>query len=100
MGPLVTYVKAGGAWTNIEYMLSASGAVNGTATINANRSGWTFGTGIEYRLSRAWSAKAEYSLLDFGTNTVGANLLAPGDTLTVKDLVHEVKAGVNYHWLP
>jgi opacity protein-like surface antigen/outer membrane receptor protein involved in Fe transport len=99
-GPLLTYVKAGGAWTNIEYMLAAGGAVNGTATVNANRSGWTFGTGIEYRLSRAWSAKAEYSLLDFGTNTVGANLLAPGDTLTVKDRVHEVMAGVNYHWLP
>ena len=93
-------MKAGGAWTNIEYMLTAAGAVNGTAIVNANRSGWTFGTGIEYKLSRAWSAKAEYSYLDFGTNTVGTNLLAPGDLLVVKDQVHMVMAGVNYHWLP
>jgi opacity protein-like surface antigen len=99
-GALLTYVKAGGAWTNIGYMVSAAGGVNGSATVNAERSGWTFGTGIEYKLSRAWSAKAEYSFLDFGTDTVGSNLLAPGDQLAARDQVHEVKAGVNYHWLP
>jgi opacity protein-like surface antigen len=99
-GPLLTYAKLGGAWGNIEYTLSAAGGVNGAATINANRSGWTFGTGIEYKLSSAWSAKAEYSFLDFGTETVGSNLLVPGDSLAVKDQIHEVKAGVNYHWQP
>ena len=99
-GPLLTYVKAGGAWTNIQYTVTAAGGVNGAAIVNAERSGWTFGTGIEYRLSRAWSAKAEYSFLDFGTDTVGSSLLAPGDQLAVRDQVHEVKAGVNYHWLP
>ena len=99
-GPLLTYVKAGGAWTNIDYKVSAAGGVNGSATVSAERSGWMFGTGLEYKLSRAWSAKAEYSFLDFGTDTVGSNLLAPGDQLAARDQVHEVKAGVNYHWLP
>ena len=99
-GPLLTYVKAGGAFTSIQYAMSAAGGVNGSATVNAERSGWMFGTGIEYKLSRAWSAKAEYSFLDFGTDTVGSNLIAPGDQLAARDQVHEVKAGVNYHWLP
>jgi len=99
-GPLLTYVKAGGAFANIDYTITAAGGVNGSATVNAERSGWTFGTGIEYKLSRAWSAKAEYSFLDFGTETVGSNLIAPGDQLAAMDQVHEVKAGVNYHWLP
>ena len=68
------------------------------ATIDATLSGWTFGTGIEYQLSPKWSAKAEYDYLDFGTNTVGTNLLVPGDSLATMVAVHEVKAGVNYHW--
>jgi opacity protein-like surface antigen len=99
-GPLLTYVKAGGAWAGIEYVLNAAGAVNGAATINTTRSGWTIGAGIEYKLSPAWSAKAEYSFLDFGTDTIGSNLLVPGDSLTVTNKVHEVKAGVNYHFRP
>lgn len=99
-GPLLAYVKAGGAWAGIEYVLSAAGAVNGATTVNTTRSGWTFGTGIEYKLSPAWSAKAEYSFLDFGADTIGSNLLVPGDSLTVMNQVHEVKAGVNYHWSP
>jgi opacity protein-like surface antigen len=99
-GPLLAYMKAGGAWANIGYNIAASGAVSGSATVNAERSGWAFGTGLEYRLSRAWSAKAEYSFLDFGTESVGSNLIAPGDQLTAREQVHEVKVGVNYHWLP
>jgi len=97
-GPLLTYVKAGGAWAELQYILTSAGAVNGAATIDATVSGWTFGTGIEYQLSPKWSAKAEYDYLDFGTNTVGTNLLVPGDSLASLVQVHEVKAGVNYHW--
>jgi opacity protein-like surface antigen len=99
-GPLLTYVKAGGAWTNIDYAVTAGGAVSGSATVSAERSGWMFGTGLEYKLSRTWSAKAEYSFLDFGTETVASNLIVPGDQLAARNQVHEVKAGVNYHWLP
>jgi opacity protein-like surface antigen/outer membrane receptor protein involved in Fe transport len=99
-GPLLTYVKAGGAWANIDYTVTAGGAVSGSASVSAERSGWMFGTGIEYKLSRTWSAKAEYSFLDFGNATVASNLILPSDQLAARDQVHEVKAGVNYHWLP
>ena len=99
-GPLLTYVKAGSAWANIEYQVMAAGAVNGSADLQASRSGWSFGTGIEYLLSPRWSAKAEYEFLDFGTATVGTNLVLAGDSLAVTNQIHEVKAGFNYHWQP
>jgi outer membrane immunogenic protein len=77
----------------------ADGGVNGTAFVHNTRTGWTVGAGIEYLLSPTWSAKAEYSFLDFGSNTIGANVLIPGSSLTADfTRVHELKAGVNYHW--
>ena len=99
-GPLLTYAKAGGAWANIEYILSATGAVNGAVDFTAHRSGWMFGTGLEYQLSPRWSAKAEYSFLDFGSAPIASNLLVPGGSLAVTNQTHEVKAGFNYHWRP
>jgi outer membrane immunogenic protein len=72
--------------------------VNGIAFLHNTRTGWTIGTGIEYLLSQTWSAKAEYSFLDFGPHTVGTNVLVPGTSLIADTRVHELKAGVNYHW--
>jgi outer membrane immunogenic protein len=74
--------------------------VNGAADFTAHRSGWTFGAGLEYQLSPRWSAKAEYSFLDFGSATIASNLVVPGDSLAVTNQIHEVKAGFNYHWRP
>jgi outer membrane immunogenic protein len=72
--------------------------VNGEATTNSTRVGWVVGTGLEYLLSPKWSLKAEYSFLDFGPDTIGRGLLVPGNFLNVDTRVHELKAGVNYHW--
>jgi opacity protein-like surface antigen len=102
-GPLLAYVKGGGAWMNADYNLTAAsgaGGVNGAALINTTRSGWTIGAGLEYMLSPQWSIKAEYSFLDFGTNTIGLGALVPGTSIAVNTQVHEVKAAVNFHWLP
>jgi opacity protein-like surface antigen len=105
-GPLLMYAKGGAAWMGARYTLesqsgysSADGGVNGIAFFHTTRSGWTVGGGIEYLLSSTWSAKAEYSFLDFGAHTVGTNVLVPGTSLTADfTRVHELKAGVNYHW--
>jgi opacity protein-like surface antigen len=115
-GPLLMYAKGGAAWMGARYTLeSQSGyvpplclttsppipctGVNGIAFLHKTRTGWTVGGGIEYLLSAKWSAKAEYSFLDFGHDTVGTNVLVPGTSL-IGDFtrVHELKAGVNYHW--
>jgi outer membrane immunogenic protein len=74
--------------------------VNGATFISTDRAGWTVGAGLEYVLSPRWTAKAEYSFLDFGTNTVGVGAVVPGNVITVNTQVHEVKAGVNFHWSP
>jgi opacity protein-like surface antigen len=100
-GPVLIYAKGGGAWMNADYILDASsgaGGVNGRTVTNTTRSGWAVGAGIEYMLSPRWSVKAEYSLLDFGTSTIGFSSVVPGLSANVKTEVQEVKAGVNYHW--
>ena len=43
------------------------------------RVGWTVGGGVEYAFANAWSAKAEYNYMDFGTRAVS---FAPGTTAT------------------
>jgi opacity protein-like surface antigen len=109
-GPLLIYAKGGAAWMNARYMLNFQtgypvclsnplcSGVSSTAFVSNTRPGWTIGTGIEYLLSPKWSAKAEYAFLDFGPHTVGTNVLVPGTSLAAETRVHELKAGVNYHW--
>jgi opacity protein-like surface antigen/outer membrane receptor protein involved in Fe transport len=99
-GPAVFYAKGGEAFMHADYRLEASsgaGGVNGEAGIHSVRYGWTLGAGLEYLFSREWSAKAEYSFLNFGSDTIGVGTLVPGNFLSVNTQVHEVKAGVNYH---
>jgi outer membrane immunogenic protein len=100
IGPALFYAKAGEAWMHADYKLEATsgaGGVNGMADLHSVRSGWTLGAGLEYLLSREWSAKAEYSFLNFGTDANGVGTLVPGNFLNVSTQVHEVKAAVNYH---
>ena len=68
--------------------------------MSPNRNGWTIGAGAEYMLAPQWSAKLEYSYLDFGSNTYAFAIPGAGAGLTLKTQVHEVKVGVNYHWAP
>ena len=56
------------------------------------------GAGAEYMLSPQWTAKLEYDFLDFGTSGYGFGIPFFG-AVNVNTEVHEVKVGVNYHWL-
>jgi outer membrane immunogenic protein len=90
------YAKAGGAWMNADYAL-ASTAV-GASNVNATRTGFTVGAGAEYAFSPTWSAKVEYAYLDFGTDTIG--FIVPAGLTNIHTEVHEVKFGLNYHFMP
>lgn len=66
-------------------------ANDGTGSRGDTVTGWTVGGGVEVKLDRAWSIKAEYLYVDlsdsFSTNA--------GDRASIEDM-HVVRAGINY----
>jgi len=89
------YGKLGLAWMNADYTAVAFPGFG--STLNSTRGGWMIGAGAEYRFTPAWSAKLEYSFLDFGNNNYGFLGVGP---VSFNTQVHEVKVGVNYHFMP
>jgi outer membrane immunogenic protein len=81
----LVYGKVGAAWAHAS--ASGSVAINGiqmaSFTADSTSSGAVFGVGTEYALTPNWSAKAEYNVFDFGSNS--------GNFQTFK-------AGVNYRF--
>jgi opacity protein-like surface antigen len=64
-----------------------------TATVQ--QFGFTVGAGFELALTQAWSAKAEYDYINFGSK----NVVFPGATpVNLRQDFHEVKIGINYHF--
>lgn len=55
--------------------------------------GWTVGGGLEYALTDAWSAKAEYLYIDLGTK--GYTFIR-GEPLDISLKFHTIKMGLNY----
>jgi outer membrane immunogenic protein len=104
----LVYVKAGGAWAHFNHNSVAIPdfpVIPVTASISDNRSGYTVGTGIEYKFWHGWSAKVEYNYMDFGTrNLTFAYFLTTTGALFAtgfaddKERVHVVKAGLNYRF--
>jgi outer membrane immunogenic protein len=64
---------------------------------DATRTGFTLGGGVEYKLNNAWSLKAEYQYLDFGSEklTDSAGLAGTSDLDTN---YHTARIGLNYRF--
>ena len=65
------------------------------------RTGWTVGTGVEWAIAPQWSATVEYNYYAFGTATTRLTDSASPvfiDGLSLKDTIHAVTAGVNFHF--
>jgi outer membrane immunogenic protein len=63
------------------------------------RTGWTAGAGLEYALSKNWSAKIEYDYLSFGSQAL--NFTTPTTPLYTSNAslnVQEIKAGLNFRF--
>jgi outer membrane immunogenic protein len=88
-GPALLYVKGGYAYWD--------GDIGGDANSNLYRKsgsdGWTFGGGLEYKVTPTWSVKAEYLYADFGDIDVNP---VPAKTIKNDLSVNEFKVGVNY----
>jgi outer membrane autotransporter protein len=89
MGSWLLYAKGGAAWMNADYLTPG-------ASTNVTRSGGDIGVGVEYMFAPQWSAKAEYTFLDFGNDNLGP----PFGGVGVNTQVSEFKVGVNYHFTP
>jgi outer membrane immunogenic protein len=95
------YGKAGGAYMQEKYNLSASDGSAVTGTFD--RFGWMLGAGVEYAVTDNITLKAEYNYLNFGTSnqllTANATDLIlgtiQGDHNDSKLTANVVKAGVN-----
>jgi outer membrane autotransporter protein len=91
----VLYAKGGAAWMNADYSLAVSGPF-ASGSINATRSGYAVGLGAEWMFGPGWSTKLEYDYLGFGTSSYTLG----GAGTTVNTHVQQIKAGLNYHFLP
>ena len=76
----LVYGKVGAAWAHAS--ASGSGSINGmpvvSFTADSTTSGAVFGVGTEYALGNNWSAKVEYNVFDFGSNTGNFQTLKAG----------------------
>ncbi len=67
------------------------------------RTGWTVGGGFDWAFAQNWSANIEYNYYDFGGKELTAKVISAGKNViasegSVKDTMHAVTAGVNYHF--
>ena len=64
-------------------------------------SGYVLGGGLEFKLTPAWSIKAEYQYLNFGQNdpvsSIGHTFSADTGVNQKDDDYHTVRVGLNYH---
>jgi len=116
-GPFLPYITGGLAWGKTSGTLAVSQSHDGTGSIIDGTShaysddthvGWTIGGGLEYRVSDAWSLKAEYLYMDLGhadyafkDGTVfddpkGAAFDTDSFSSDLK--MHVVRVGLNYHF--
>jgi opacity protein-like surface antigen/outer membrane protease len=116
-GRTLVYAKGGVAFArdhldvSVNNQLVGGGVPAATAIASsATATGWTVGIGLEQALTPAWSVKAEYDYLDFGSfdaanppsasvNTLGdVTAVTSATTAGVDQTVHMMKLGLNYRW--
>jgi len=97
----LVFVRGGAAWTRekVDDAFTNVGGIAVDPNATMTRTGWTAGAGVEWAFAPHWTASLEYNYYDFGSS--GATLTSPTDTVTLgslKDTIHEVTAGMNYHF--
>jgi outer membrane immunogenic protein len=108
------YAGGGAAWAHEKDSVSLNpGAValltgGGTENFAVNDAsntpfGWTFLTGIEYKIDPAWSARIQYNFYDFRSKDIDFTFVDPTiaaefgtQTVSTQLRIHSVTAGVNY----
>ncbi len=89
----LVYLKGGAAWLHSTHVFTIATLGDGDFTASGTKWGWTAGAGVEYALTRNWSAKLEYDFMDFGTSRFIFGTVVPID---IKQNIQTVKFGLNY----
>lgn len=100
------YATGGAAFITPEYFsdcrLATPGWCFGTFSEkhSSTKVGWTLGAGVETRLSRNWTARAEYRHANFGTWSQTFFAAVPADTLQIRTQLrtHTLMLGVAYQF--
>jgi outer membrane immunogenic protein len=98
----LVFVRGGAAWTRekLDDAFTNARALAVDPSLSRTRTGWTVGTGVDWAFAPHWSATLEYNFYDFGAH--GAQLTDSVGTVvtfsSLKDTLHAVTAGVNYHF--
>jgi outer membrane immunogenic protein len=94
---LLVYGKGGLALAQDQSSLTDLGG--NSASTSFMRTGWTVGAGIEYGISKNWSARIEYDYLNFGSQPLNFSTpLQPAYTSNASLNVQEIKAGLNFRF--
>ena len=95
---LLIYGKGGLALAQDQSSLIDTTGGNSAST-SLMRTGWTVGAGLEYGISKNWSAKIEYDYLNFGSQALNFSTpLQPAYTSNASLNVQEIKAGINFRF--
>jgi outer membrane immunogenic protein len=102
------YAKGGAAWMRVDYtQLVTAGVPLTLQTLNATRTGYDIGAGVEFGMTENLSAKLEYDYLGFGTKTytfTGLSAPVAGVTtpflfpVSVKSTLQMMTVGINYRF--
>ena len=95
---MMIYAKGGAAWMDTNYSAFATPVVGVAYAANSTRTGYTVGGGLEYGLTSAWSMKAEYAYLDFGTAVYNVGFGGAATATAVKTDMQQIKLGLNYRF--
>jgi opacity protein-like surface antigen len=101
-GNLMFFTKAGGAWAQDKHDMVRYATAN-LFNADVTRTGWLLGSGLEYAFTPDWSAKIEYSYMDFGNHSVPfTDQFGNIANIDVDQVIQDVKVGVNYrfNWAP
>jgi outer membrane immunogenic protein len=99
-GPALFYLTGGVAFADIDNRLAV---VDGGTPIlfseQNTRTGYTVGGGLEWKIAKNWTAKAEYLYLDFGDETVtGFDAAGNRYSTDIDTDAHVARVGLNYQF--
>ncbi len=103
--PILFYFTAGGAFTDLTISNSYADVKGiGESASASSTVGWTVGAGAELALTHAWTVKADYAYVDFGSNSITGTVVSSGKvnglTTTVNLNASIFRAGVNFRFNP